>query len=205
MEEVKVITVGGFAFENPSVGEEALKEQEAIEYVNKQLNFNDTKSLLTLYNQMVTRRMFHTEVGYVYLKSIQEHLMKADVDPALIESIPVYIDIDETTQDDVKKSDNAVKKKPDTNGEVSNNIQFKNKERKLKQKIKKYQKLTVAFLAIAIVLVVTVVAMFVIAGTSDNPTILNYEEVLLNKYSSWEQDLQHREDELRKQQKLVNK
>ncbi|MBQ9392030.1 MAG: hypothetical protein IJU02_07590, partial [Lachnospiraceae bacterium] len=70
MDDIKVITVSGFAFEDPATGEEALKEQEAIEYVNKQLNFEDTKSLLALYNQMVTRRMFHTEVGFSYLKSI---------------------------------------------------------------------------------------------------------------------------------------
>ena len=75
MEDNKVITVSGFAFDNPKIGEEALKEQEAVEYVSKQLNFDDTKSLLALYNQMVSRRMFHTQVGISYLKSIQDYLL----------------------------------------------------------------------------------------------------------------------------------
>ena len=200
----KVITVSGFAFENPTVGEEALKEQEAIEYVNNQLNFNDKQSLLTLYNQMVRRRMFHTEVGYAYLKSIQDYLMKTDIDPADIESIPVNIDYnikaDEGSEADVKAGQNkAADKNKDSTGKSDTNTDIKARQReiKLKNKLKRYQRLTVTFITVAVVLAATVVAMFVIASTSDNPTILNYEEVLQNKYAAWEQDLEAREAALK--------
>ena len=189
----KVITVSGFAFENPSVGEEALKEQEAIEYVSNQLNFNDTKSLLTLYNQMVRRRMFHTEVGYAYLKSIQDYLMKTDIDPADIESIPVNVDYS-TDENNISPKRGGTNNSADN---VNNDIKLRQREIKLKNKLKRFQRLTITFITITIVLAATVVAMFVIANTSDNPTILNYEEVLQNKYAAWEQDLEAREAALK--------
>ena len=208
MEEAKVVTVSGFAFENPKVGEEALKEQQAIEYVNKQLNFEDTNSLLMLYNQMVARRMFHTEVGYAYLKGIQDYLMKTDIDPADIESIPVDIDYlvdsNESNDESGSKNEASYKRASDKNNssiDHTDNIKFKNKEKKLIAKVHKYQKLAITFIVIAVVLVATVVAMFVIANTSNNPTILNYEEVIQDKYSAWEQDLQRREAELNKAKK----
>ena len=208
MDNIKVVAVSGFAFENPDIGEEALKEQEAIEYVNKQLNFSDTNALLTLYNQMVARRMFHTEVGYYYLKSIQDHLMKQDIDPAMIESIPVLVDKSDDSLDTTKDKqsyENANSKvNNDSNeGYSFDEAKYRKKERKLIAKAKKYQKLTITFITITIVLVATVVAMFVVAMTSDNPTILNYEEVLQNKYASWEQDLEAREAALKKQEKAL--
>ncbi len=207
MDDIKVITVSGFAFEDPATGEEALKEQEAIEYVNKQLNFDDTKSLLALYNQMVTRRMFHTEVGFSYLKSIQDYLMKSDVDPAVIESIPIAsseAEIDSNSyNNDSSESKEEQSKEKRTNNRQNDDIKAKNRERKLISKNKRLMKLSVSFIVISIVLVITIGAMFVIANTSNNPTILNYEEVLQNKYASWEQDLQKREADLEKKEKLL--
>lgn len=207
MDDIKVITVSGFAFEDPATGEEALKEQEAIEYVNKQLNFDDTKSLLALYNQMVTRRMFHTEVGFSYLKSIQDYLMKSDVDPAVIESIPIAsseAEIDSNSyNNDSSESKEEQSKEKRTNNRQNDDIKAKNRERKLISKNKRLMKLSVSFIVISIVLVITIGAMFVIANTSNNPTILNYEEVLQNKYASWEQDLQKREANLEKKEKLL--
>ncbi|MBQ9392298.1 MAG: hypothetical protein IJU02_08935, partial [Lachnospiraceae bacterium] len=188
-------------------GEEALKEQEAIEYVNKQLNFDDTKSLLALYNQMVTRRMFHTEVGFSYLKSIQDYLMKSDVDPAVIESIPIAsseAEIDSNSyNNDSSESKEEQSKEKRTNNRHNDDIKAKNRERKLISKNKRLMKLSVSFIVISIVLVITIGAMFIIANTSNNPTIINYEEVLQNKYASWEQDLQKREADLEKKEKLL--
>lgn len=205
MDDKKVITVSGFSFENPTTGEEALKEQEAIEYVNKQLNFDDTKSLLVLYNQMVTRRMFHTEVGFSYLKSIQDYLMKSDVDPAIIESIPIASyesDLDNKTSGN--SSDDSIESSKDRKSDRnSDDIKVKNRERKLIAKNKRLTKLSISFIVISIVLVITIGAMFVIANTSNNPTIVNYEEVIQNKYASWEQDLQRREAEVEKKEKAL--
>ncbi len=198
MEDNKVITVSGFAFDNPKIGEEALKEQEAVEYVSKQLNFDDTKSLLALYNQMVSRRMFHTQVGISYLKSIQDFLLRSDVDPATIEAIPISEEeLLESNEKDVKNKGNGT---AEGKSSASDDLKAKQREKKLIAKNSRLTKLSVAFIVISVVLLLTVVGMFIIANTSDNPTVLNYEEVLQNKYASWEQDLERREEDLQRKE-----
>lgn len=193
-----MITVSGFAFDNPKIGEEALKEQEAVEYVSKQLNFDDTKSLLALYNQMVSRRMFHTQVGISYLKSIQDYLLRSDVDPATIEAIPISEEeILESNEKDVKDKGNGT---AESKSSASDDLKVKQREKKLIAKNSRLTKMSVAFIVISVVLLLTVVGMFIIANTSDNPTVLNYEEVLQNKYASWEQDLERREEDLQRKE-----
>ena len=58
---------------------------------------------------------------------------------------------------------------------------------------KKYQ----YSLILNLILGISVAAMFLISATSHHPTILNYEEILINRYSAWEQELTEREAVLR--------
>ena len=37
--------------------------------------------------------------------------------------------------------------------------------------------------------------------TGSHPNIINYENKIINKYETWEMDLEKREEELKKQQK----
>ena len=104
---------------------------------------------------------------------------------------------------DSSESKEEQSKEKRTNNRQNDDIKAKNRERKLISKNKRLMKLSVSFIVISIVLVITIGAMFVIANTSNNPTILNYEEVLQNKYASWEQDLQKREADLEKKEKLL--
>ena len=45
----------------------------------------------------------------------------------------------------------------------------------------------------SLILLISVVSMMLLAATSDNVNILNYENKLIDKYSSWEQELEERE------------
>ena len=45
-------------------------------------------------------------------------------------------------------------------------------------------------------LAVAIIIMFAIAASSSNPTILNYENQIIDKYSDWEKELDEREREL---------
>ena len=58
---------------------------------------------------------------------------------------------------------------------------------------------------INLILILSVIGMFFISMTSSNPTILNYEAKLLDKYAAWEQELTEREQEIRaKEDRLGN-
>jgi hypothetical protein len=48
-------------------------------------------------------------------------------------------------------------------------------------------------LVLCITLLLCVIGMFYVNSTINSPTILNYEEKILDKYSAWEQELTQRE------------
>ena len=142
--------------------------------------------------------MFHTQVGISYLKSIQDYLLRSDVDPATIEAIPISEEeLLESNEKDVKNKGNGT---AGNKSSASDDLKAKQREKKLIAKNSRLTKLSVAFIVISVVLLLTVVGMFIIANTSDNPTVLNYEEVLQNKYASWEQDLERREEDLQRKE-----
>ena len=55
-----------------------------------------------------------------------------------------------------------------------------------------------------IVLVAVVIAMFIITKNSDSPNILNYERVIQDKYSSWQSELNEKEQELKELEWKIN-
>ena len=90
------------------------------------------------------------------------------------------------------------------------------KEKKQKEKIedltpekmmvalKRYKKLSRLLLIACITMLLIIIGMFVINATSQNPTILNYEEKIVEKYASWEEELDAREQELNEREQKLN-
>ena len=56
-----------------------------------------------------------------------------------------------------------------------------------------YKRHCLALSVVCAILAVSVIAMFIISGTGNNTTILNYENQLIDKYEAWEQELEQRE------------
>ena len=74
-------------------------------------------------------------------------------------------------------------------------------ERNQKKQIEKYRKRFHISLFFAIVFAVAVIGMFAITFMSkDNVTILNYENALIDRYESWESELQEREDAIQQKE-----
>lgn len=90
------------------------------------------------------------------------------------------------------------------------------KEKKQKEKIedltpekmtvalKRYKKLSRLLLIACITMLLSIIGMFAINATSQNPTILNYEEKIVDKYASWEEELDAREQELNEREQKLN-
>ncbi len=55
----------------------------------------------------------------------------------------------------------------------------------------------------SLILLISVVSMLLLAATSDNVNILNYENKLIDKYSSWEQELEEREQAVKEQEQAL--
>ena len=59
------------------------------------------------------------------------------------------------------------------------------------------------FMVTSLILLISVVSMMLLAATSDNVNILNYENKLIDKYSSWEQELEEREQAVKEQEQAL--
>jgi len=182
----QVYVVEGFAFTSEKEAELAKKEREGIRYVKEKMNMGNPELVLKLYNKLVREKTFSTLVGYAYLFDLQEYLRTNPqildeeilpieiVHPSLQESLKEEKQKHQAKLEEVKKK---AAKKPVTDTELLNKYKLS--------------------LLINLILVISVIGMFIISATSNHPTVLNYEKELVNRYSTWEQELTEREAALR--------
>ncbi len=168
--------VNGFLFRDEATAEQARREVEGIRYIRERNNLDNPQMVLKVYKKMIEQQIFETPVGVVYLKELQTYL-KGRPDIPKEEILPVPIEEKERKEDGEEAPKSGAEKE-------------------------KMGRLSISLVA-NIILALTVIAMFVITLTSKHPTILNYEEQLLNKYSGWEQELKERERQIKvKEQEL---
>lgn len=184
--EEQVYVVSGFAFLSEREAEQAKKELEGIKYIKEKTNMGNPEMVLKIYNKMVREKMFVTSVGYSYLFDLQEYLLsipfikKEDIPPIEV----VHPSLQESLKEEKQKHREKL-------SEVKKKAAKQNKKKSDAE-----QKYKVSFL-LNIILIISVAGMFLISATSSHPTILNYEEEIVNRYAAWEQELNEREAALR--------
>ena len=90
--------VGGYEFTSKEDAQIAKDELNAIKYVSSKTNSKDPKQVYSLYNKIIERKLFSTQIGMNYLKSLQTFLYKSSEIPNdKIQPIPINID----TQDEI--------------------------------------------------------------------------------------------------------
>lgn len=168
------LTAAGFIFSNEVVAEKAKKEMNAVAYLRGELHGMDGTHLLVAYKGLIDKEVFDTAEGYSFLKEIQRRLIN-----------------DET----VDNSDIPLIPVYDPSA-------IKKRQIELEEPVWKRRFFTV--LVIVIALSACVVFMFVLTATQDSPNIINYKEKLENRYSSWDESLTKREEQVReKEDKLL--
>lgn len=165
------IEINGYSFDHRT-GIEARKEQKAIEYLTSQMDMNLIENVQKIYNQIITQKLFHTPVGYDFLKELRGRLLQ---DPTVDNSLVPLIDIEAPKPPKAATIETAASKEPEDLSVIF----------RLRKRIK-------LLFIICIVLAAMVVAMFIITLTSRVPTILNYQQVLNDRYSRLEQELYDR-------------
>lgn len=208
----KVWEVSGFVFENEEQAKLAQKEVEGIQYIHDNMNMDNPQMVQEIYQRIMAQELFHTPIGYAYLKELQDYLKGLPgVDASEIPGIPVKdmgLDLEHVAGKE--KSGEHVNGNTDENSEkqddeaAGSDIKVTEKEKKKQQEQQetKLQKRCRILLSANIVLIIIVIAMFAISLTSGSTTILNYETKIINKYEEWEQELDEREaalDALEKQ------
>jgi len=182
----QIYVVGGFSFTSESEAEKAKKEREGIRYIKEKTNMSNPEMVLRIYNKMIREKMFETVVGYAYLFDLQEYLR---TNPSISDNDILPIEVMHPNLKEGLKEEKQKHKE-----------QMQEMKKKVSKKTgtdKGLQSRYKLSLLVNLVLAISVVFMFIISATSSHPNILNYEEELLNRYSSWEQELTQREAALR--------
>ena len=176
-EGIMAYKIGEFTFDTPEEARKAKKEAEAIAYITKQMKSASPQAVLKLYQQMLEKDLFQTKLGLAFLTDIYDNLKKE-------KSLAGFF-IPPVPGSDCKETDK--KKKP-----VDKQIIMLKKQVHL-------------LMALCITMAIIIVGMFVINATSTHPTVLNYEEKLIDKYAGWEKELTEREAAVYKKEQQLKK
>ena len=198
--------IGGYIFDDENKAKKAAKELKAVEYILGQIRDSDEKAVLTVYKKLLNQRMFSTEIGMSFLAQLRQNLLDSEVFTP--EDIPPVYSLEEPPKDVTPEE-----KTEDTNSSSDEKVSKAKKEKADKKvvakvtndssEIKRLKAINKVLLILCIALLLCVLGMFYVSTTINSPTILDYEEKLIDKYSSWEQDLTEREEAIKeKEQEL---
>lgn len=161
-------------------------EQRKVDYLEARIDYDNPESILRIYKKAIEERIFKSPAGLFFLKKLQLYLMnQPDIDPDSVDVIPLYVSFEGEFREQVNPARNRVQPAPQ------------------KQAPKKSIALPISII-MNICLAAAVIAMFTIALNADQPNILNYENVLTNRYAAWEQELTEREQVIRQHELELN-
>ncbi len=174
MDKQEKMIVDGFEFDSKDMASEAFKEYESIKYIKNKVNFDDPDRTLKMYNKLIEEKLFKTPVGIGYLKELQNELYQYEEIDENIIPIPCE------SEDDTAKNTKKIK------------ITYK------------YKAAFIISFVFNIIMSIMIVAMIYLASTSDNPTVVNYEIKIQDKYAKWAEELSEKEKALNKLEKELN-
>lgn len=197
--------LAGYDFASEEQRQQALKELDAIRYIQQNIDPEQPGMVLEIYRQILDQQLLHTPVGQDFLMSLYDYLvqtplledMEIPAPPQLQSSveIPLVPKAEPAAKSDSEKKrtlpldvpNKSLRDKVREKGAEAQSVrQAQARERKLKTRC---QRLCI----VIVVQFIIIAAMFAISLTSGSTTILNYENKIINKYELWEQELQQRE------------
>lgn len=191
---------GGFVFRTKKEAELAQREIEGTKYLRQKLDMENPNAVFSIYQNLIEQDLFETPVGYCFLKELRDYLLMI---PAIsneeVLAIPIRYP---QTEEEEKKQKKEQKKEEQRKERQREKEKAKNKKEKKKEG-KNYKGRCQFFMVTSLILLISVVSMMLLAATSDNVNILNYENKLIDKYSSWEQELEEREQAVKEQEQAL--
>ncbi len=178
--------VAGYVFEDARDYKEAKREEETVEYLKANTDMNDLNKVLKLYHKLTERKTLKTVVGFAFLNELSNKLISSGL--VTKEGLPC-IRI-EKAEKPPRIYDNALEK------ELEKQHQATIAEYKIKLK---NSRIISAFLAIIIII------MMMIAVFSDRSMYSIYENKVIDKYESWQTDLETRERALEERERSLEK
>ncbi|MBE5906240.1 MAG: hypothetical protein E7277_05505 [Lachnospiraceae bacterium] len=197
MSDEKNYVVDGYVFETQRQAEQAKRELEGIRYTKEALNMDNPEAVLQVYNRILRDKIFSTPIGYAFLRELQEYLIAS---PAIVNADIHPIDfkpVVEQVKFDDKEAMRLSKKKSVENYKAGQR-EMKQRQRLRKQEevasgVAQYRRKFRVSLTMNLLLAII---MFLMVHFSDVPTIIDYENKLIDRYEMWENQLTDREQKI---------
>ena len=191
---------GGFVFRTKKEAELAQREIEGTKYLRQKLDMENPNAVFSIYQNLIEQDLFETPVGYCFLKELRDYLLMIPViSNEEVLAIPIRYP---QTEEEEKKQKKEQKKEEQRKERQKGKEKAKNRKEQKKEG-KNYKGRCQFFMVTSLILLISVVSMMLLAATSDNVNILNYENKLIDKYSSWEQELEEREQAVKEQEQAL--
>lgn len=181
---------GGFVFRTKKEAELAQREIEGTKYLRQKLDMENPNAVFSIYQNLIEQDLFETPVGYCFLKELRDYLLMI---PAISNEEVLAIPIRYPQTEEEEKKQKKEQKKEEQRKERQREKEKAKNKKEQKKEGKNYKGRCQFFMVTSLILLISVVSMMLLAATSDNVNILNYENKLIDKYSSWEQELEERE------------
>ncbi|MBQ5561049.1 MAG: hypothetical protein IIT46_14930 [Lachnospiraceae bacterium] len=173
--------ISGYEFETDEDYENAKREAESVLYIKAHTDLTDNQQVLKLYNKASDMKMFKTVIGYEFMHQLYGTLIKKKViEEKYIKSIPVMKQKNKELPEEIEEANKRSEQY---------RILYENSKSN-----RKLQNIIIVFLIFLIGLMMVMVYF--------NYTTYD-EENVIDKYSSWEVELQQREDAVRAKEKQL--
>lgn len=191
---------GGFVFRTKKEAELAQREIEGTKYLRQKLDMENPNAVFSIYQNLIEQDLFETPVGYCFLKELRDYLLMI---PAISNEEVLAIPIRYPQTEEEEKKQKKEQKKEEQRKERQREKEKAKNRKEQKKEGKNYKGRCQFFMVTSLILLISVVSMMLLAATSDNVNILNYENKLIDKYSSWEQELEEREQAVKEQEQAL--
>ena len=191
---------GGFVFRTKKEAELAQREIEGTKYLRQKLDMENPNAVFSIYQNLIEQDLFETPVGYCFLKELRDYLLMI---PAISNEEDLAIPIRYPQTEEEEKKQKKEQKKEEQRKERQREKEKAKNKKEQKKEGKNYKGRCQFFMVTSLILLISVVSMMLLAATSDNVNILNYENKLIDKYSSWEQELEEREQAVKEQEQAL--
>ena len=190
---------GGFVFRTKKEAELAQREIEGTKYLRQKLDMENPNAVFSIYQNLIEQDLFETPVGYCFLKELRDYLLMI---PAISNEEVLAIPIRYPQTEEEEKKQKKEQKKEEQRKERQREKEKAKNKKEQKKEGKNYKGRCQFFMVTSLILLISVVSMMLLAATSDNVN-LNYENKLIDKYSSWEQELEEREQAVKEQEQAL--
>jgi len=174
--------VGGYDFLSEYDAQKASLDMSKIKLLEERVKASKPVDIKAVYEKAIENKIFKSPIGWHYLAGLRDKLYEYGFSEEDIIPIPIPVSL--------------------TRHSAFENLSVKQRIRpEIKDTKGEFKRLFPVILNVFLIIVV--IAMFIIASTSDSDNIINYKRNITNRYSAWEQELTEREKEVRKAEKKL--